>query len=214
MEYKRSSVELKEVDEEKRIISAVVSTSDLDDGGDIIMPGAFSRTIRENQKRIKMLWQHKSDTPIGRPTFMEEMPSGGLRVDSYVSRIQKGEDFLTLAKEEIVTEFSIGFIAKEWSHDDDGIRRITDLDLMEFSPVTWGMNKNTQLIGIKSADDLTPKNIEAILREAGLSRSQAKAIACAGLRSLREADRKTSVDEELLKAVKASIHEYAQNARA
>lgn len=210
MEYKQSRVEIKAVDDEQRIVSAIVSTSDLDDGGDIIMPGAFKKTITENARRIKMLWQHKSDTPIGKPVFMEEMPSGGLRVDSYVSRIQKGEDYLTLAKEEIVTEFSIGYIAKEWSHDDDGIRRISELELMEFSPVTWGMNKHTQLLGIKSIEDLNPRIIEQVLRDAGLSRSQAKAIAGAGVKCLREADQKQAQEAEALEAAKAAIDSIMQ----
>ncbi|AIM40711.1 putative prohead protease [Idiomarinaceae phage 1N2-2] len=184
VEYKQLGIEVKDIDEKKRIVSAIVSTSDLDDGGDIILPGAFAETIVNDFKRIKMLWQHKSDTPIGRPIQMTELASGGLQVDSYVSKIRKGEEYLTLAEEGIVTEFSIGYVTQEADYDEKSVRKISKLKLFEFSPVTWGMNPNTELLDIKSAN---PKDLERILRDAGLSRREAKALVAGGWKNLRDA---------------------------
>ncbi len=206
MEYKQLSAKSEIVDVEGRIVRAIVSTSDVDDGLDIIMPGAFSKSLSTDsiRKRVKMLWQHKHDYPIGKPTLMEELPQGGLMTESYVSRIQKGTDYLTLASEGIITEFSIGFTTDESSYDKD-IRKISDLTLFEYSPVTWGMNSNTQLLGIKSIDRIDAREIERVLREAGLSRSQAKAIACAGVKSLRE----VGDEEKALAALHEAVNKFS-----
>lgn len=194
MERKQLGIEIKEIDMTGRTIEAIVSTSDLDDGNDIILPGAFARTLREDAKRVKMLWQHQGHKPIGRPLEMRELPQGGLFVKSYVSKIQQGEDFLTLAEEKIVDEFSIGYSVNE-SEDDGKIRKISDLKLWEFSPVTWGMNPNTSLLSIKSIDKVCPKEIERVLRDAGLSRKEAKSLISGGFKCLRDADNSGEVNE-------------------
>ena len=210
MEYKQLGIEVKDIDEKQRRVSAIVGTSDMDDGGDIILPGAYEKTIRENFKRIKMLWQHKPDTPIGRPIEIRQLPDGRLQTETYVSKIQKGSDYLTLAEEGIVTEFSIGYKVTDYDRRDDGGRNIKELMLMEYSPVTWGMNPNTELLAIKSASDLMNiRELERVLREAGLSRSQAKAIAAKGVYGLREADKKQDgIDEQELKALHDAIQTF------
>lgn len=194
MERKQLGIEIKEIDMKGRTIEAIVSTSDLDDGGDIILPGAFARTLREDAKRVKMLWQHQGHKPIGKPLEMRELPQGGLFVKSYVSKIQQGEDFLTLAEEKIVDEFSIGYSVNE-SEDDGAIRKISDLKLWEFSPVTWGMNPNTSLLSIKSIEKVCPKEIERVLRDAGLSIKEAKSLISGGFKCLRDADTSNELNE-------------------
>ncbi len=184
MEYKKLGFELKELDVTGRTIEAIVSTNDLDSGDDIIMPGAFAETLRDDAKRVKMLWQHMSNKPIGKPLEMRET-SQGLYVKGFVSKIQLGEDYLTLASEGIVDEFSIGYSVKDFEMEGD-IRKIRSLKLWEFSPVTWGMNENTVLLGIKSMADAKPKQIEEALRDVGFSIKEAKAIMSGGIKSLRD----------------------------
>lgn len=184
MEYKKLGFQLKELDITGRTIEAIVSTSDLDGGNDIIMPGAFAETLRDDAKRVKMLWQHMSHKPIGKPLEMRET-SQGLYVKGLVSKIQLGEDYLTLASEGIVDEFSIGYSVKDFEMDND-VRKIKSLKLWEFSPVTWGMNENTVLLGIKSMAHAQPKQIEEALRDVGFSIKEAKAIMSGGIKSLRD----------------------------
>lgn len=184
MEYKKLGFELKELDITGRTIEAIVSTSDLDSGDDIILPGAFAETLREDSKRVKMLWQHMSHKPIGKPLEMRET-SQGLYVKGLVSKIQLGEDYLTLASEGIVDEFSIGYSVKDFEME-GSIRKIKSLKLWEFSPVTWGMNENTVLLGIKSMAEARPKQIEEALRDVGFSIKEAKAIMSGGIKSLRD----------------------------
>lgn len=184
MEHKRLGFQLKDIDITGRTVEAIVSTSDLDGGNDIIMPGAFAGTLKNDIARVKMLWQHQQHKPIGKPLEIRET-SAGLYVKSYVSKIQQGEDYLTLASEGIVSEFSIGYSVKDFEMEGD-IRKIKTLKLWEFSPVTWGMNENTVLLGIKSMSEARPKEIELALRDVGFSIREAKAIMSGGIKSLRD----------------------------
>jgi hypothetical protein len=96
---------------------------------------------------------------------------------------------------------SIGFIAKEADYNEDGVRIIKDLDLMEVSLVNFPMNEMAVVTSVKSLD---VREIERVLREAGLSRSQAKAIAGAGVKSLREA---SEADDQWAE-MKAALDEF------
>jgi HK97 family phage prohead protease len=41
-----------------------------------VTPGAFAKTIKEQSRDVKILWQHLTEEPIGRPVRMEETPAG------------------------------------------------------------------------------------------------------------------------------------------
>jgi len=209
MEYKALQFKADDVDADKRMISGYASTYDLDKGGDIIVRGAFQKTLSEGAAKVKVLWQHNSQMPIGRPVSMTE-DERGLFVESYIAKTRQGDEALELAREGIIDSMSIGYMVNESEYKDDGVRVITELTLMEYSLVTWPMNEAAIITGIKS---LEVREIERVLREAGLSRSQAKAVACAGVKSLREADQKAATDAESLEAFNASLKTLMQTMR-
>lgn len=205
MEYKAVQFKAESVDTDERIISGYASTYDLDQGGDIIVKGAFSRTLGESRS-VKVLWQHKQDMPIGKPRLMRE-DDQGLYVEAYIAKTERGDEAMALAKEGIIDSFSIGYAVNDAEYKDDGVRLIKELTLHEFSLVTFPMNEKAVITSVKN---LEVREIERVLREAGLSRSQAKAIAGAGVKSLREADQLQADEAEELKAVKAAIDSYMQ----
>lgn len=209
MDYKAMQFKAEDIDADKRIISGYASTYDLDQGGDIIVRGAFSKTLETNAKRVKVLWQHNSQMPIGRPVSMKE-DDRGLYVESYIAKTRQGDEALELAREGIIDSMSIGYMVRESDYKDDGVRVIKELDLMEYSLVTWPMNESAIITGVKS---LEVREIERVLREAGLSRSQAKAIACAGIKSLREADQKEAEYAKNLEATEAAVKAIMQTIR-
>lgn len=206
MEYKALQFKADDVDAGQRMISGYASTYDLDQGGDIIVRGAFAKTLETGSKRVKVLWQHNSQMPIGRPVSMVE-DDRGLFVQSYIAKTRQGDEALELAREGIIDSMSIGYMVRDADYKDDGVRLIKELDLMEYSLVTWPMNEAAVITGVKSLD---AREIERVLREAGLSRSQAKAVACAGVKSLREADQKAVSDAAAFEALKASMNQYLQ----
>jgi HK97 family phage prohead protease len=116
---------------------------------DVIEPGAFSKTIQEN-KRIKVLWQHDPMQPIGRPTQMLE-DNHGLYVKAKISDTTLGREAIQLMKDGVVDELSIGFntIKEDWDKEAQ-VRRIKEVKLWEFSPVTFAANDMANITGVKN----------------------------------------------------------------
>lgn len=140
------------MDEESGEFSGHAAVFDnVDDGGDIIEPGAFSRTIKENFDRIKILSQHNDcDLPIGKPIELRE-DDKGLFVRGKISDTQKGRDVQTLLKDGVLNELSIGYDAITFDFDSDkGVRHLKEVRLWEISIVTWAMNDQATIDEVKS----------------------------------------------------------------
>ena len=123
----------------------------VDNGGDVIEKGAFTRTILEDFDRIKILSQHQDeDLPIGKPLELRE-DDKGLFIRGKISDTQKGRDIQTLLKDGVLNELSIGYDAVDFYFDGvSGIRHLKELRLWEVSIVTWGMNEFAQIEEVKS----------------------------------------------------------------
>jgi len=149
MELKSVQFKADNVDLDQRIFSGYAATWDLDQGGDIIQSGAFSKTLNERAGRVKVLWQHNE--PIGRPLSMRE-DAKGLFVEGRISKTRLGDEALELMKDGVVDQMSIGYIIPQGksSVNGDGIRVITEVKLLEFSPVTFPMNEAAMITGVKN----------------------------------------------------------------
>ena len=126
-----------------------------DSYGDIIQPGAFTRTLAsDHNRRVKVLWQHDSSEPIGKPLEMRE-DERGLFVRAKIAPTARGRDALVLFDAEIVNEMSIGYDALVDEYDDEkNARMLLEVKLWEFSPVTWAANELAKITAVKSASDL------------------------------------------------------------
>ena len=47
----------------------------VDSQDDVVMPGAFTKTIKEHGKSVPLLWSHKTSSPIGM-VDLEDTPTG------------------------------------------------------------------------------------------------------------------------------------------
>lgn len=156
MRYKGAGFHVKEMDMKEGFIRLMASSfGNKDSDGDIILQGAYAKTIAENgpqgKNRIKMLWQHDSWNPIGKPTKLEETPEG-LIVEGFVSDIRNG-DYRKMYEDGIITEHSVGFIPMVEEYDrDKNVNYIKEVKLFEYSAVTWGANENTPVLGMKGMD--------------------------------------------------------------
>jgi HK97 family phage prohead protease len=150
-------------------------------GNDVIMRGAFTKTLaRQSPKNVKMLYQHKTDMPIGVFTKIEE-DEKGLHVEGKLALgTQLGKDVHELMKMGALDGLSIGFRTKPKGHHYDTRskkRIINDVELMEISVVTFPMNPKAKIRQVK-AQDISIREWENGLRDAfGLSRSEAKVAA-------------------------------------
>lgn len=146
--------EIQDVDLEKRTVTGYFSKfGNIDADNDIIVSGAFARTIRENgptgKNRIKHLKNHNPNQMIGKVVELKE-DSEGLFFKSIMSTNSFGKDALIEYQEGLLTEHSIGFITLQSDQTDDGIQLIKEVKLFEGSAVTWGSNPETPVIDIKS----------------------------------------------------------------
>ena len=153
----------------------------VDQGGDIVLPGAFSKTLKA--RTPAMLWQHKSDHVIGVWDEMRETPEG-LRVKGRILETTLGNDVYTLAKAGALTGLSIGYGVKDSSIDKKtGIRQLKDLDLYEVSLVTFAMNEKATITHVKTKP-ATERELEEYLRDVGYSHTEAKKIVSEGYKAI------------------------------
>lgn len=151
-EYKAVRFNVESVDEDSGEFSGYAAIfGNVDDGGDIIEQGAFSRTIKEDFDRIKILSQHNDcELPIGKPLELRE-DDKGLFIRGRISDTQKGRDIQTLLKDGVLNELSIGYDAITFDFDSEkGIRHLKEIRLWEVSIVTWAMNDLATIDEVKS----------------------------------------------------------------
>jgi HK97 family phage prohead protease len=159
--YKSFDLQVKDVDSKSGIVTGYFSAFGMmDSDGDIIMPGAFKRSIQdwgpEGKGRIKHLLNHNPSQPLGKPLVVKE-DGYGLYYESKIGTHQLGKDFIKMVESGLISEHSIGFKTLREQKGSEA-NEIFDVMLFEGSSLTaWGANENTPLIGMKGM-----KNIEKI----------------------------------------------------
>lgn len=142
-----------DVDEAKGIITGYFSKfGNIDSDGDMIMPGAFKKSLSENYRRMKHLYQHDPFKPLSatkNENLILKEDSIGLHFQSTVSQTSWGKDAIRLHVDGVIDENSIGFKTIK-SLDKKNYRELNELQLWEGSSVTWGANEFAQTTGTKS----------------------------------------------------------------
>lgn len=153
----------------------------VDHGGDIVVPGAFKRSLAAHKKAgslPQMFWMHQPDKVPGRWLAMEE-DSKGLWVHGELADTPLGNEMHTLLKMKAVRGQSIGYRTIDSEYDKAGHLLLKELDLWEVSLVSLAMNPLAQVEGVKSRLSSggeyvpTEREFERILRDAGCSRKVA-----------------------------------------
>jgi len=167
----------------------------VDQGGDLVEPGAFIEGIVQAKKDgrvIPMLWQHKQDEPIGIWTDISE-DAKGLFVRGQL--ILDGDPVAQRAygklKAKALGGMSIGYRIPPGGIVEDekrrGVSRLKRVDVREISPVTMPMNTQARVTSVKgeageiveklkAGDRLSEREWERLLKAEpfGLSNSQAE----------------------------------------
>lgn len=110
--------------------------------------GAFSKTLQERGQRVKILWNHE-DIVIGKPLEIREDEKGLFVRAQLVLTVDKAREAYELIKAGAIDTFSFGFRAiKDKFHG--GIRVITEVMLMEISPVIFEANSAAVITGVRN----------------------------------------------------------------
>lgn len=144
-------------DREKRQITGYASIfGNVDSGGDVVLPGAYTKTLSQDLPGGGIRVMRNHETLIGKPVHAEQDTKGLLTI-SQISKTSVGDDTLALAEDGALTGMSIGYIAEEKAYGErEGrkIRELKTLRLREWSFVDFPMNPDAGVVAVKSLDDV------------------------------------------------------------
>ncbi len=160
---------IKDLDGRKGIVTGYFSHfGNVDADGDIIVQGAFTKTINESgpkssKFRIKHLFNHDPSQPLGVIQELKE-DTIGLYYESKVGSHGLGQDFIKMVDSGLINEHSIGFQTlqksqiQSWEeyqkNKEKGHQQITQIKLWEGSSLSaWGANEMTPMTGMKDLKD-------------------------------------------------------------
>lgn len=132
------------------MLAAVYNTPDL--GRDRILPGAFSKTLREKGNQRSILWQHQIENPIGKGNFSDT--TKGLACKCYLPKSD------TLVTGRVIPQVnvgsiggaSIGYQTQEADYNTQlNCRDLKTIDLYETSLVTIPMHPGAQILSVTKA---------------------------------------------------------------
>ena len=111
--------------------------------------------------------------------------------------IQKAAEVYELLKEEVLDGLSIGYRTLVDEYDNTtSVRTLKEIDLFEVSVVTFPMNEDALISAVKESRP-SIRDFEGILRDAGFSHREAKAIVADGYRKFIQAESRDGSDDEL-----------------
>lgn len=164
MQFKQVSHEIKELDDAKGVVVAYASVyNNIDSDKEVIMPGAFTKTVNENYKRIRVLKDHNPTIGLGVPLQINTTDSYGLltttqfNLKKEVSR-DMYEDIKLFLANGLNAELSIGFQTiksiEERLDEENEIEKITEVKLWEYSFLSnWAANERAIVQNVKSKTD-------------------------------------------------------------
>jgi HK97 family phage prohead protease len=150
--------ETKEIDIDGQrygLVRGYASTyGNVDRGNDKVLAGAFTKSLNKYKgsgRPIKMYYQHDNKEIIGGfPIDKIRDDGNGLYVEGQINLdVQKGREAYALAKQGVMTDFSIGYTVNDYDLK-AGVRELKDLDLWEISMVGEPMNEKANILSVKA----------------------------------------------------------------
>lgn len=148
MKDRRLFVRIKSVAEDGTFEGLLSTYGNVDQGGDVVERGAFSKSLKDNGGKVPMLWQHNPEEPIG----LLELLDGdeGLKCKGTLAlEVPKAAEAYALMKRQIVKGLSIGYVTVKDAVE-GGVRRLKELRLLEGSVVTFPMNLQAVIQQVKA----------------------------------------------------------------
>lgn len=203
------------------IIEGYIATWDEDRGDwmyrDQFMPGAFAESIADLKRRnrpLRMLKQHREVIGGFPAEFLREDDRGLFGIGEINLGVQDGVEVYELAKQGVLSDFSIGFSAQEYtiiadeSDDERELRQITRAIAWEGSVVDEPMNPQANITSVKEKDGMKthdiedvkewgPREVEQALKKSGIfSQKAAKYLAGQMKASIKQEDEDEDEDDK------------------
>lgn len=148
------AIEVRAVDEERRIIEGIANTRDVDSYGTIVEPKGARYKLP-----IPLLWQHDRDEPVGEVT-VAKVSDTEIRVTAQIRKIEEDGPFKTITdkawqavKHRLVRGFSVGFMPVKTAggtSPKDPLRFV-EWKWKELSLVTLPANEGATISAVRAA---------------------------------------------------------------
>jgi len=131
---------------------------EIDAARDVVMPGAFSRTLKSRGiRRVPMLFQHDPAEPVGVWLELTEDFRGLRARGKLIPEVARARELFALVKSGAVDGLSIGFRTVRGRLDPaTRVRKIIDLDLWEISIVTFPLLSGARVRAVKGSASSPP----------------------------------------------------------
>ena len=178
MEYKSAAFELnREPDADGNFEGYASVFGIVDQGLDVVEQGAFTKSL--GGRKVRMLWQHDPTKVIGVWDEIKEDHRGLFVRGRVLKDVALGAEALALLRAGAIDSMSIGYETKQAVNEGGGsVRKLLEIDLWEVSLVTFPMLPDAVVTDVKKIGNI--REIETILRDAGVPNAFAKLVAAYG----------------------------------
>ncbi|MDP2193808.1 MAG: HK97 family phage prohead protease [Alphaproteobacteria bacterium] len=138
-----------------------------DHHGDCVEKGAFAKSITKlTPKKLKMLWQHNQEKPIGVWESVYEDDYGLYVKGRLLLDVEQAREAYSFLKAGVIEGLSIGYMPVQHFYDPQKKATILkEVDLLEISLVTFGANDQARVTNVKKTNSIAERlnNIKAAL---------------------------------------------------
>lgn len=178
-----------------------------DHHGDKVIKGAFSKGLQKlakEKRKVKMLWNHDRDQPIGVYKEIEEDDTGIYVRGKLTLGVQKADETRLLMLDEAVDSMSIGgYVTKDKFDHKTFKRDLLEIELREISPTVFPALDAARVVSVKSlSDGAGITEVEKCLRDAGFSTKDAKRL----ISIIKAAPSRRDVDSAALAELQSAIN--------
>lgn len=182
IEYKSVLLDMKALDDKTGEFTGYTTKfNEVDREGDVMLPGCYDKSIAEHKAAgtlPSLLWNHKIDQQCG-DILSIDVDKVGVVIKGVVWKdepLPAARAAWRMLKGTGVKALSSGFITRKKGTAPSGARRaIAELEHLESSLTSLPVLKSALVTDVKALESLTIREAEEILREAGLSLTEAKA---------------------------------------
>lgn len=158
MNRKQVDAQIKAIDAERGIVTSVVAVfGNVDAQNDVIIPGAFTRTIAKWKARmttgqfLPVVYGHKDDPDytIGKVIDMRQTAEGLEADEQYFLTKPKARSAFDNIKAGVLPGSSFAYDILKGKSNQHGGLDLGELDVIEVGPTTYPANDATRLVGVK-----------------------------------------------------------------
>jgi uncharacterized protein len=124
----------------------------VDHHNDIVMPGAFTKSLAKKGYRVPVLNQHDSHDPIGLALLEDSADALIVKEGELILELPSAKDAFVRMKHALLSGISIGYNTIRESYN-GSIRQLHEIELHEVSLVTFPANDMARVTSMKDAFD-------------------------------------------------------------